>query len=127
MRAGIVVAALVAAAVTYSPASQANVQQLAANVCDYVQANDKGRLRKRLKESRVKLRNVYPEIQCNGNSLLRFAMSNNADGVGVFVAKQISKNALVAPEADGQTVLDWAAANGYGDGKIASSIGARLN
>ena len=37
---------------------QAN-DQLAASICDYVAANDKSRIRKKLKETRVKLRNIY--------------------------------------------------------------------
>ncbi|GAA4884241.1 hypothetical protein GCM10023333_18240 [Ferrimonas pelagia] len=60
----------------YSPASEANVEQLAASICDYVQTDDKNRLRKKLKDNRLKLRNIYDGIACNGNSLLRLAMVN---------------------------------------------------
>ena len=46
---------------------QAN-DQLAASLCDYVAADDKSRIRKKLKETRVKLRNIYGGISCGGNN-----------------------------------------------------------
>ena len=52
-------------------------EQLAASICDYVGADDKSRIRKKLKESRVKLRNIYAGISCGGNNLIRHAIMHN--------------------------------------------------
>ncbi|MGL5905855.1 MAG: DUF3718 domain-containing protein, partial [Shewanella sp.] len=46
--------------------ASAEADPLVASLCDYVKANDKNRLRKKLKESRVKLRQVYSGISCDG-------------------------------------------------------------
>lgn len=100
--------------------------QLAANICNYVQADDKNRLRKKLKETRVKLRNVYQDISCDGDSLLRFAMKSGANDVGAFVAKRLSTTDLAAKEADGQNILEWAEANGHSALAMTSAIKERL-
>ncbi|SQH78182.1 conserved exported protein of unknown function [Shewanella benthica] len=104
---------------------QANSDQLAANICNYVQTNDKNRLRKKLKENRVKLRNIYSAVTCDGNSLLRTAMKNGSDKVGTFIAKRLAVSELTAAEADGKTITDWAEANGHGASAITAAIKKR--
>ena len=96
------------------------------SICDYVKANDKNRLRKKLKESRVKLRQIYSNVSCDGVSLLRTAYSVKADDVGEFVAKRLSVNELSVPEADGVTIFAWAEANGYGASPITVAVKERL-
>ncbi|WP_028773173.1 DUF3718 domain-containing protein [Shewanella waksmanii] len=118
------IAAIIAASAISMPAAQAN-DQLAANICNYVQADDKNRLRKKLKESRVKLRNIYTGVSCNGDSILRLAMNSGANSVGTFVAKRLSVSDLQAAEADGQTISQWAEANGHGASEIAAAIKER--
>ncbi|MBY6187162.1 DUF3718 domain-containing protein [Marinobacter hydrocarbonoclasticus] len=120
-------AGLAAVSLTYTPISHANADQLIASVCDYVASDDKNRLRKKLKDTRIKLRSVYDGITCNGNSLLRTAMLSNAQDVGVFVAKQLPRKTLSAPEADGQTVLQWADSQGFAGSEIAAAITERTN
>ncbi|SDJ59592.1 Protein of unknown function [Ferrimonas sediminum] len=104
---------------------QAN-DQLIANICQYVQADNKTRLRKKLKESRIKVRTIYDGIKCNGESMIRSAMTNNADGVGVFLVKKLSAAQLKAKEQDGQSVLEWASAHGHGGSTIVSAINDRI-
>ncbi|MBY6019024.1 DUF3718 domain-containing protein [Halomonas denitrificans] len=120
-------AGLVAGGLTYSPSSHANVEQLVASMCDYVAADDKNRLRKKLKDARIKLRAVYDGVNCNGNSLLRTAMLADAQDVGVFLVKQLPRNSLSSVEADGQTVLQWAEAQGLANSAIAAEISSRAN
>lgn len=120
------VAALLAASSFVPPAQAAGGDQLVASICDYVKSNDKKRLRKKLKESRVKLRNVYSDVSCDGSSLLRTAMTNNAEKVGSFIAKRLSKRELVKAEADGKTILAWAESNGYGGGNISATIKEKI-
>ncbi|MCG9695812.1 DUF3718 domain-containing protein [Shewanella sp. Isolate11] len=117
--------AVVIAASAYSVPVKAN-DQLVANICNYVQADDKNRLRSKLKETRVKLRNVYTGIACDGESLLRFAMKSGANDVGSFMAKRLSTDELSAKEADGKTVLEWAQANGHGGSEITAAIQERV-
>ncbi|KKL04760.1 hypothetical protein LCGC14_2612860, partial [marine sediment metagenome] len=52
--------------------------QLAISICEYIAADDKNRLRDKLKTSRVKIRNIYDAVLCNGNNLLRHAIASNA-------------------------------------------------
>ncbi|SHI24811.1 DUF3718 domain-containing protein [Ferrimonas marina] len=113
------------ASLGYSPASHANLDQLAASVCDYVASDDKNRLRRKLKDHRLKLRNIYDNVQCEGVSLLRLAMIKDAQDVGVFIAKQVPKRTLTEPESDGATVLQWAESNGHGGSQIVQEIGER--
>lgn len=123
----VAIAALIAASSVSAPAPvQANADQLVANICDYVKSDDKNRLRKKLKENRVKLRNIYTGISCDGISLLRTAYIAKADDAGEFVAKRLGSDELSAVEGDGKTILDWANANGHGASSITAAINDRL-
>lgn len=115
-----VLAVLVASASLTLPAPVNADDGLAAAMCDYVAANDKSRLRKKLKESRAKLRNIYDAVKCNGNNLIRHAISNNANEVGEFIVKKIPASVLAS---SGDT--DWANANGFSGSPILAAIAAR--
>lgn len=119
-------AVVIAASVYTVPAPVQANDQLVANICNYVQADDKNRLRKKLKEARVKLRNVYEGVTCDGNSLLRFAMISGANDVGEFMSKRLSTEELSVKEADGLTVVEWAEVNGHGGSPITAAIKERL-
>lgn len=106
--------------------ASAQADPLVASLCDYVKANDKNRLRKKLKESRVKLRQVYSGISCDGQSLLRTALTANATDAGEFVAKRLSVNELNVAETDGLTIQAWAEANGHGTSSIIAAVKERL-
>ncbi|MBB1321182.1 DUF3718 domain-containing protein [Shewanella sp. SR43-8] len=121
----VAIAALIGSSFVSVPAI-ADTDQLVANICDYVKSDDKNRLRKKMKESRVKLRNVYSSISCDGSSLLRTAYKSNAGNVGEFIAKRMPSSDLAAPEADGKAILDWASANGYDASEITTAIKDRL-
>ena len=121
----VVIAALIAVSFVSAPAV-ADTDQLVANICDYVKSNDKNRLRKKMKENRVKLRNIYSGISCDGSSLLRTAYKSNADEVGEYIAKRMPSSDLTEPEADGKTILDWAAANGHDASVITAAIKDRI-
>ncbi|WP_144213270.1 DUF3718 domain-containing protein [Shewanella donghaensis] len=122
----VAVAVLIAASSVSIPAV-ANTDQLVANICDYVKSNDKNRLRKKLKESRVKLRNIYSGISCDGSSLLRTAYNSNSFEVGEYIAKRLPAGDLSQAEADGQSILDWANANGHSGSAITAAVQNRIN
>lgn len=90
-----------------APAAVAD-DQLAASMCDYVAADDKNRLRKVLSDYRLRLRNIYDGVVCNGESLIRHAFKSNANDVGEFIVKQLPGSA-VADSGD----IAWAEANGF--------------
>ena len=94
--------------------------QLAASICDYVGADDKSRIRKKLKETRVKLRNIYAGISCGGNNLIRHAIIYGADGTGEYIVKQIPKSDL----ASGGDVA-WADANGHSGSPVIAALKSR--
>ncbi|ALQ07013.1 MULTISPECIES: DUF3718 domain-containing protein [Pseudoalteromonas] len=100
---------------SFSYVAPANAEdQLAVSICEYIAADDKNRLRSKLKSSRVKIRNIYDAIQCNGNNLLRHAVASNAVGTGEYIVKNLSKSSL----ADGADIA-WAEGNHAGSPLIA--------
>ncbi|MCG7536293.1 DUF3718 domain-containing protein [Pseudoalteromonas rubra] len=106
-------------ALTVSFASKAN-DQLAVSLCEYIAADDKRRIRSTLKSSRVKIRNVYDSVQCNGNNMLRHAIANNAVDAGEFIVKSLPKSAL----EDGADIA-WAESNGHGGSALIAAIKKR--
>ncbi len=64
----VAIAALIAVSSVSVPSTAKAEDLLAASICDYVKSNDKNRLRKKLKENRMKLRNIYSGISCDGES-----------------------------------------------------------
>lgn len=60
-------------------------EMMSLRVCEYVQANDKQRLRKFLKTQKLKLRTIYKNLRCNQDNLLIFAAKSKALDVGDFI------------------------------------------
>ncbi len=89
-------------------------EQLAASMCDYVKADDKNRFRKLLSDNRLRLRNIYDGVVCDGMSLVRFAVKNNAAGAGEFIIKQ-----LPAAQISASGDIAWAESNAAGSPLIA--------
>ena len=112
----IVITAVAAGSLMYTVPAKAN-DQLAVSICEYIAADDKNRLRSKLKSSRVKIRNIYDAIQCNGNNLLRHAVVSNAVDSGEYIVKNLSKSAL----SDGADIA-WAEGNGHGGSPLIAVI-----
>ena len=68
-------------------------------ICEYVQANDKNRLRSYLKQNKLKIRNIYSGLECNGNNILIFAAKSNALEIGEFIIGKLPAK-KVASEID---------------------------
>lgn len=103
---------LVAAVLVVAPVAQAQ-EQLAASMCDYVKADDKNRFRKLLSDNRLRLRNIYDGVLCDGLSLVRFAVKSNAAGAGEFIIKQ-----LPAAQITASGDVAWAESNHAGSALI---------
>ena len=64
---------------------------LATALCDYTKANDRSKIRKKLKRFKLKLRKVYEGITCDGMTLHAFAVANNAEDVVKFYETKIKE------------------------------------
>jgi hypothetical protein len=103
-------------AVVMSPVVEAD-QQLAASMCDYVAANDRNRLRKVLSDNRIRLRNIYDGVLCNGEPLIRHAFKSNAPDVGEFIVRQLPGSQVV----DSGDII-WAESNGFADSPLLAAL-----
>lgn len=74
---------LLALSAAFTPLAYAD--DISLRLCEYVQANDKNRLRAFLKQNKLKIRNFYEGLACNGDNLLVFAAKSNAIDVGKFI------------------------------------------
>ena len=99
---------------------------LVANICEYVKSDDRNLLRKKLKESRLKLRQVYDGIKCDGHSLVRFAMVSGANESGEFIVSRLPSSQLEKAESDGMTVQAWAESHGHGSSPITAALKERI-
>ncbi|MDX3773072.1 DUF3718 domain-containing protein [Chromatiaceae bacterium AAb-1] len=99
----------------------ANEQQLAQSICSYVAADNKNNLRKTLSDNRLRLRNVYDGIVCDGLPLVRHAIKNNAADTADFIIKQLP-GSQVAASGD----LEWAQTNGFAASPVIEALKARI-
>ena len=110
--------------------AHANVEEALANICTIVSADDKGELRKKMRsvqsDYRLKLHDYYTGISCNGQSLIRTALTNNAVEVGTLLVKKMPSRELGSPESDGKTLQAWINENGLQEHAIAKELQARL-
>lgn len=113
---GVVALAILSASFVVSKPAMAD-DALVVSICNYVAADDKNRLRKKLKSNKVKLRNIYDGVACNGLNLLQFSMSKNANNVGKYIVKRLPGSKLKSG-AD----ITWATENGFGESEIVSAI-----
>lgn len=113
--------AVLAAAIFAPTTAQAN-DQLASSICSYIETDNKSRLRKVLKENKVRIRNIHESIVCGGQPMLRFAITKDAQSVGTFIVSKISASALSQPSTDGLNVVDWAANGGHGGSPIVANV-----
>ncbi|MFT5450981.1 MAG: hypothetical protein ACI9N9_000461 [Enterobacterales bacterium] len=58
-------------------------------LCDYAKIDYRTRIRKKLKEARLKLRKIYPAIRCEGKSFHAFAVENNSPEVVKYIETKI--------------------------------------
>lgn len=75
-------------------APQAMASDIAQNVCEYVAADDKRRMRAFLKTNKLKIRNIFEGIQCNGQNLLEFASAQGAVETGSLIISKLPKKTV---------------------------------
>jgi len=108
IKAGLVTA-LSLSALSFSGITQANdVERLVLSLCESAKSDDRSSMRKKLTEFKIRLRNIYSDIQCGPDgSLLRIATANGALEAATFITTKIDKAALTTPEADGKTIIQF--------------------
>lgn len=79
----------VSSSVSFTPV--ANASNVAQTLCEYVSADDKKRLRSYLKTNKLKIRQIFDGVQCNGQNLLSFASSKNAVKTGTLMINKLPK------------------------------------
>jgi len=122
---------ITASCLAFSNTTQAaDVNEALANICTIVEADDKGELRKKMRsvqsDYNLKLHDYYGGISCNGLSLIRTALSNNAVEVGTLLVKKMPSKDLQTPEADGKTLQAWIAEQGLESNPIAAELNSRI-
>ncbi|WP_100643020.1 DUF3718 domain-containing protein [Alteromonas facilis] len=122
--------AIAAASFVFSGTAHADVNEALANICNIVQADDKGELRKKMKmvqsDYNLRLSDYYTGVSCGGNSLIRTAILNNAVEAGELLVKKMPKSALNEPEADGKTLQAWITEQGLAANPVASVLAERI-
>lgn len=104
----------------HAPVLQAQ-EQWSVSLCEYTKADDKNRIRKLLSDNKLNLRKIYGSVQCNKESLIKFAMRSDAYEVGAFYVKQMPSKALKEEDIEG-----WAKANGLGESPLINDVRARM-
>ena len=122
---------IAASSLAFSNTAQADdINQALANICTIVQADDKGELRKKMRsvqsDYKLKLRDYYSGISCNGQSLIRTAITNNAVEVGTLLVKKMPSKDLAEPESDGKTLQAWIAEQGLQSSPISAELNGRI-
>lgn len=121
---------IAASTLAFSNVAHADINDALANICNIVQADDKGELRKKMRrvqsDYRLKLHDYYTGISCNGNSLIRSAIENNAVEVGTLLVKKMPSRDLQEPESDGKTLQAWIAEQGHQSSPIAAELKDRI-
>ncbi|MCV2883794.1 DUF3718 domain-containing protein [Aestuariibacter sp. AA17] len=121
---------IAASLTTISGTAHADVNAALQNICNIVQSDDKGELRKKMKkvqsDYRLKLQDYYAGVSCSGNSLIRTAMLSNAVETGTLLIKKMPKKDLAKPENDGKTLTAWVSENGLDASPIAAVLKDRI-
>ena len=120
MKAKLISLATVIAATSFISTPVAADDQLAQSICSYVAADSKNNLRKTLSDNRLRLRNVYDGVVCDGLPLIRHAIKHNAADTAGFIISQLP-GSQVAASGD----AEWAASNGFGASPIINAIKER--
>ncbi len=92
------------------------------SLCLYIAEDNKKRLRKTLKSTHLKIRNLFKEMSCNNMSLLQFAIHRKAENVGIFMVKKIPVSSLRK-----SNILQWAEDNNHHESAVYQTLLARLD
>ncbi len=95
--------------------------QIVASMCGYIKEDNRNQLRKVLTDSKLNVRTIYSNIKCNDESMLQFAIRNDAFETGSFIVKQMPSKTLA--EFD---YASWADNNGFTASALVDVIKTRI-
>jgi len=61
--------------------SSYSFNKLSSSLCEKVKNNQLIKFRRALTKARTHIRNIYPDVKCDGQSLLSLAMENQSDSI----------------------------------------------
>ncbi len=115
---------------TTASTANANIESSLANICDIVKSNDKSELRRKMRTVQndygAKLRDYYSGITCNGKSLIKLAIINDAEDAGTLLVKKMPKSALREEEHDGSSLKAWIDDQGLQDNPVSQALLDRI-
>ena len=89
-----IVITAILASITMFSAPEVSANDISVRVCEYVQANDKKRLRKYLKDQKIKVKVIFESVGCSGDNVLVFAAKQQALEVGEFLIGKTPKKSV---------------------------------
>lgn len=89
-----IIAVITFATLSLSYTPQVEASSIAQNLCDYVNVDNKSKLRSFLKSNKLKIRNVFDSVSCNGKNLLEFAAEKNSTATGSMIIGKLSKKVV---------------------------------
>jgi len=72
----------------------AQAVNIAEQVCNLIASDDKKRLRSFLKSNKVKIRNIFSGVQCNGLNILTFASSESSEQTGGLIISKLPRKVV---------------------------------
>ena len=99
------------------PAEAVDLNVSLEGLCETVSSDDKSRFRKKLKDSNVKLRQIFDKVYCGEYNLLQFAIKSEAIQTGSYMVKRMPKSYFEAG-----VDLSWAKSNGFDSSPILVTI-----
>ncbi len=79
---------------TFLFTSVSNAAHFEQSICRYVKADDKTRLRLYLKKNELKLRDIFDNIECEGENLLAFSSTQSSIETGSLIISKLSKRKI---------------------------------
>jgi hypothetical protein len=80
---------LTSGAVGSQPALATFGDDVALLFCSQVRHNNSQDFRNKLREYRLRIRDIYPSIRCNGESMIQFAHHSGSAEIGRFIANSV--------------------------------------
>ncbi len=90
----LIIISILSASVFTKPVAADDFLGVATALCEYTKANDRNKIRKKLRRAKMKIRKIYGDIKCNDKTLYNFAVASNADDVVKFYETKIKQAKL---------------------------------
>lgn len=110
-----------------SQPAQAVIVSFPEMVCESIKVNHLRKFKKITKVYRLKVIHFYSDSACEGMGLVRYALTHDAQQVGVYIVKQLPNKMLKQTGSDGLTLLEWITQQGFQETLIAASVEGQLS